>query len=55
MNRRQFLATATAGAGFLNFGKQAKNEGIGYLGGRCGCNAAYIRALTRGLEASGAN
>ena len=34
---------------FLDFGKAAKNEGIGYLGGCCGCNAAYIRSLARGV------
>jgi betaine-homocysteine S-methyltransferase len=34
---------------FLDFGKAAKNEGIGYLGGCCGCNAAYIKALARGV------
>src|SRR5262245_36028774 len=34
---------------FQEFGKAAKNEGIGYLGGCCGCNAAYIRALSYGL------
>jgi len=39
-------------AEFLNFGKVAKSEGIGYLGGCCGCNAAYIRALARGLQGS---
>jgi len=39
-------------AEFLNFGQLAKREGIGYLGGCCGCNAAYIRALARGLEDS---
>lgn len=37
---------------FVEFGKSARDEGIGYLGGCCGCNAAYIRALARGLEAS---
>jgi betaine-homocysteine S-methyltransferase len=35
-------------AEFTNFGKRAREEGIAYLGGCCGCNAAYIRALTRG-------
>jgi betaine-homocysteine S-methyltransferase len=35
---------------FLEFGKVAKSEGIGFLGGCCGCNAAYIRALAQGLE-----
>ena len=34
---------------FFEFAQMAKNEGIGYLGGCCGCNAAYIRALARGL------
>jgi betaine-homocysteine S-methyltransferase len=40
---------------FLDFGKVARSEGIGYLGGCCGCNAAYLRALARGLENSAAN
>ena len=35
---------------FQDFGKAAKQEGIGYLGGCCGCNAAYIRALKDGLQ-----
>ncbi len=34
---------------FVEFGKVAKSEGIGYVGGCCGCNAAYIRALAEGL------
>ena len=34
---------------FQKFGKVAHAEGIGYLGGCCGCNAAYIRALSDGL------
>jgi betaine-homocysteine S-methyltransferase len=34
---------------FVEFGRAAQNEGIGYIGGCCGCNAAYIRALSRGL------
>jgi len=34
---------------FENFGKAARAEGIGYIGGCCGCNAAYIRALADGL------
>jgi betaine-homocysteine S-methyltransferase len=33
---------------FLHFGQAARSEGIGYLGGCCGCNAAYIRALAQG-------
>lgn len=39
---------------FEDLGKIAQNEGIGYLGGCCGCNAAYIRALARGLSQAGA-
>lgn len=35
---------------FEEFGRNARNEGIGYLGGCCGCNAAYIRALADGLN-----
>ncbi len=34
---------------FVEFGEAARNEGIGYAGGCCGCNAAYIRALAAGL------
>jgi betaine-homocysteine S-methyltransferase len=34
---------------FERFAEQAKTEGIQYLGGCCGCNAAYIRAFARGL------
>lgn len=34
---------------FERFGAVARDEGIGYLGGCCGCNAAYIRALADGL------
>jgi betaine-homocysteine S-methyltransferase len=37
---------------FQAFGKIAKKEGIGYLGGCCGCNAAYIQALKDGLDES---
>jgi betaine-homocysteine S-methyltransferase len=36
-------------AEFANFARSARAEGIGYLGGCCGCNAAYIRALADGL------
>jgi betaine-homocysteine S-methyltransferase len=36
---------------FEDFGAAARREGIGYIGGCCGCNAAYIRALARGLQA----
>jgi betaine-homocysteine S-methyltransferase len=35
---------------FEAFGRAARTEGIGYVGGCCGCNAAYVRALKRGLE-----
>jgi betaine-homocysteine S-methyltransferase len=34
---------------FATFGGIAKGEGIGYVGGCCGCNAAYIRSLTHGV------
>jgi betaine-homocysteine S-methyltransferase len=37
---------------FFDFAKSAKNEGIGYLGGCCGVNATYIRAMKRGLLAN---
>src|SRR4029077_943491 len=36
---------------FIEFGKSAHNERIGYAGGCCGCNPAYIRALARGVAA----
>ena len=32
---------------FAEFGRVARSEGIGYAGGCCGCNAAYIRALAQ--------
>jgi len=35
---------------FTDFAARAADEGIGYLGGCCGCNASYIRAMKRGLE-----
>ena len=34
---------------FVEFGKIAMAEGISYVGGCCGCNAAYIQALADGL------
>jgi betaine-homocysteine S-methyltransferase len=34
---------------FVEFGRLAKAEGIGYAGGCCGCNPAYIRSLAQGL------
>ncbi len=36
---------------FFDFARSAKTEGISYIGGCCGCNAAYIRAMARGLAA----
>jgi betaine-homocysteine S-methyltransferase len=38
---------------FGEFGRIAKSEGIRYLGGCCGCNAAYVRALADGLADAG--
>jgi betaine-homocysteine S-methyltransferase len=35
---------------FENFGRAASVEGVGFVGGCCGCNAAYIRALARGVH-----
>jgi betaine-homocysteine S-methyltransferase len=37
---------------FVEFGRAARNEGIRYVGGCCGCNAAYIRALASGVNAT---
>ena len=37
---------------FEEFGRAARREGIGFIGGCCGANAAYIRALAAGLDAS---
>ncbi len=34
---------------FADFARTAKAEGINYIGGCCGCNAAYIRAMARAL------
>ncbi len=36
---------------FSEFAARADAEGIGYLGGCCGCNAAYIRAMALALGA----
>ncbi|MCI0417670.1 MAG: homocysteine S-methyltransferase family protein [Acidobacteria bacterium] len=36
---------------FTGFARAARTEGIGFVGGCCGCNAAYIRALATGLGA----
>jgi betaine-homocysteine S-methyltransferase len=38
---------------FAEFGQAARAEGIGFIGGCCGCNPAYLRALARGLETAG--
>lgn len=35
---------------FTDFGRAAQAEGIAYLGGCCGANAAFIRAVARGLS-----
>lgn len=35
---------------FESFAAAAPREGIQFVGGCCGCNAAYIRAAARGLE-----
>jgi betaine-homocysteine S-methyltransferase len=35
---------------FIEFGRTAREEGFGYVGGCCGCNPAYIRALAQGLH-----
>ena len=35
---------------FESFAEKVRAEGIQFLGGCCGCNAAYIRAFARGLE-----
>ena len=37
---------------FERFAERAPEEGIQFLGGCCGCNAAYIHAFARGLSAS---
>src|SRR2546429_9893671 len=37
---------------FEQFAQRAKSEGIQFLGGCCGCTAAYIHAFARGLAAS---
>lgn len=34
---------------FEHFAEQARAEGVQFLGGCCGCNAAYIHAYSRGL------
>ena len=37
---------------FEQFAERAQAEGIQFLGGCCGCNAAYIHAFARGLSSS---
>ncbi|CAA9538057.1 MAG: hypothetical protein AVDCRST_MAG49-526 [uncultured Thermomicrobiales bacterium] len=37
---------------FHDFARAAADEGIGFVGGCCGCNATYIRALARGAAAA---
>jgi betaine-homocysteine S-methyltransferase len=37
---------------FAAFARAARVEGLNYVGGCCGCNAAYIRSMARGLAAS---
>ena len=34
---------------FTDFARLAREEGVNYLGGCCGCNASYIRSMRRGL------
>jgi betaine-homocysteine S-methyltransferase len=43
-----------ARSAFREFGRRARQEGIQYVGGCCGCNAAYIRSLARGVAEGGA-
>jgi betaine-homocysteine S-methyltransferase len=38
---------------FYELGKLAASEGVAYVGGCCGANAAYIKALARGVRESG--
>jgi betaine-homocysteine S-methyltransferase len=37
---------------FTEFGRVAKQEGLRFAGGCCGCNPAYIRALHQGLRSA---
>lgn len=37
---------------FRDLGRTARDEGIQFVGGCCGCNASYIHALSRGIAAS---
>jgi betaine-homocysteine S-methyltransferase len=38
---------------FFDFAAMAKEEGLSYIGGCCGCNAAYVRAMANALAANG--
>lgn len=38
---------------FVEFGQSARAMGISYVGGCCGCNAAYLLALAQGLASDG--
>jgi betaine-homocysteine S-methyltransferase len=40
----------TSRRSFADFAAQASDEGMGFLGGCCGCNASYVRAMRRGLQ-----
>lgn len=44
-----------ARAEFTDFGRWAPGAGVGYVGGCCGCNAAYLRALASGLAGARAS
>ncbi|MGH7576186.1 MAG: homocysteine S-methyltransferase family protein, partial [Longimicrobiales bacterium] len=35
---------------FYELGRTAAERGFGFVGGCCGCNAAYIRAMTEGIR-----
>jgi betaine-homocysteine S-methyltransferase len=35
---------------FSEFARRAHSEGLGFIGGCCGCNSSYIRAMARGLS-----
>jgi betaine-homocysteine S-methyltransferase len=37
---------------FHAFGRAAAENAFGFVGGCCGCNAAYIRALAAGIGAA---
>jgi betaine-homocysteine S-methyltransferase len=35
---------------FKDFGRLAAESGFGFIGGCCGCNAAYVRAMAAGIR-----